>query len=730
MNIVNRQKTQHGLQALAWMLQSFAWLVVAASVCLAPCRSQDVSPEAQRTAEDHFETHVRPVLAKHCIECHGGENYEAGLRLDNHDAVMKGGDSGPLLVAGNPDESRLIRVIRYDGLTQMPPDGKMSDDEIALLENWIRDGAIWPEDRQDTSPATSTASPAPRTAAEWSQIHWAFQPVVEPQLPEVNDQAWLKSPLDAFVLHKLEAKGLSPSEVATRRELLRRLSFDLIGLPPTQQEISDFENDPSPDAWDRQIERLLGSPQYGERWARHWLDIARYADTKGYVGVGEGDIERREYPFAFAYRDWVVTALNDDLPYDQFIRLQIAADKMEVADPKSLAALGFFRVGRVFLGNRNDQIDDKIDVMSRGLLGLTVACARCHDHKFDPIPTADYYSLFGVFSSTQEPDDAENKRMLLADADNPHNSRIFKRGNPGTQGDEVPRRFLEVLSQPDRQPFTEGSGRLELAQSIASSQNPLTARVMVNRVWAHHFGSPLVSTPSDFGVRTPEPVHHQLLDHLAHQFMQSGWSLKELHRVICRSNTYQQSSRQRESCFLVDSENSLYWRYSRRRLDLEQFRDSMLVVSGDLSIEMGGPPVELTTAPYSSRRTVYGRIDRQNLPGMFRTFDFANPDSHSPGRFLTSVPQQGLFVFNHPFVIERAQQLEKDLSAIPAENETARIEQLFAKILARNPQPHEIDMARKYVASARENSAASDTLNAWAQLAQALIMTNEFMYID
>jgi hypothetical protein len=481
------------------------------------------------------------------------------------------------------------------------------------------------------------------------------------------------------------------------------------------------------------VDRLLASPRYGERWGRLWLDVARYADTKGYL---PGDATR-EYPFAYAYRDWVIQAFNDDLPYDQFVKQQIAADRLtdNSADP-SLAALGFFRVGRVFLGNKPDQIDDKIDVLARGLQGLTVTCARCHDHKFEPISTADYYALYGVFNSTDEAEDLVRHRMLLVDKAAAGDAHIFLRGNPGRQGDKVPRQFLPVLSQGPPQPFTDGSGRRELADKIAARENPLTARVWVNRVWGHHFDVPLVDTPSDFGMRTAAPAQRDLLDYLADRFMAEGWSLKKLHRWIVLSNTYQQASDYRPECAAADVENKLLWRIGRRRLDFEQFRDALLQASQALDVTTGGPSVEISQPPFSRRRTVYARIDRQNLPGLFRSFDFANPDGHSPQRFQTSVPQQGLFLLNDPFMVKCAAELASLLNLAEVAEEDARVQRLYRQALARDPSPDELQQALAFVRSQPDATAVpnpdpvSAEFGPWARLAQALLMSNEFSFID
>ncbi|HEV3021108.1 MAG TPA: DUF1549 and DUF1553 domain-containing protein, partial [Pirellulales bacterium] len=502
---------------------------------------------------------------------------------------------------------------------------------------------------------------------------------------------------------------------------LRRASFDLTGLPPTAAEVDAFEQDPAPDAFAKVLDRLLASPRYGERWGRHWLDVARYADTKGYVFT-----EERRYAYAYTYRAYVIKAFNDDLPYDQFILEQLAADRLaaegQSADPSRMAAMGFLTLGRRFLNNQHDIIDDRIDVTARGLLGLTVACARCHDHKFDPIPTKDYYSLYGVFASSSEPKEgpllaqpqqtpefvafdkelkareqavadfkeknkaelaAKNRKfrdeltalqkkvdawkaaspaappraMVLEDLPQPREPHVLLRGNPGNEGPKVPRQFLAVLAGDKRQPFKNGSGRLELAHAIASPDNPLTARVLVNRVWLHHFGNALVRTPSDFGVRSEPPTHPALLDWLAATFMDDGWSLKRLHRLILLSSAYQQASDERADCAALDPENRLLWRMNRRRLDFESMRDSYLAVSNGLDRALGGRPIDIWAPPFSPRRSVYAYLDRQDLPGVFRVFDFANPDVSNDQRPRTTVPQQALFAMNSPFVLDQVRRL-------------------------------------------------------------------------
>jgi Protein of unknown function (DUF1553)/Protein of unknown function (DUF1549) len=792
-------------------------------------------------------------------------------------------------------------------------------------------------------------------AADDAKNHWAFQPVCRPILPAVKDGAWPRTSVDRFVLAKLEEKGLTPSPPVDRRTLIRRATFDLLGLPPTPEEVAAFEAEPAPDAYARLIDRLLASPHYGERWGRYWLDVGRYADTKGYVFF-----EEAQFPWAWTYRDYVIRAFNDDLPYDRFLLEQLAADRLPPGkDKRSLTALGFLTLGGRFMNNAHDIIDDRIDVVSRGLLGLTVGCARCHDHKYDPIPTRDYYSLYGVFASCAEPtvpplfaDPPDTKEyaafakelqaretkltefvrakhdelvksarvrvaeylmvahaqrdqptteefMLIADgadlnptmivryqkylertrkgrhpawvvwhaladlpekdfaakasavcaglakldtvnplvgrlfadkppqtladaarqygellnnaeklwqealkeaasvkrqapaalsdpaqeelrqafhgADAPANvallpygdlsllpdrpsqgklqdlrkaveqwratgpgappramvledlpttyePRVFRRGNPNNLGDAVPRQFLEVLSGPARKPFTEGSGRLELARAIVSKGNPLTARVLVNRLWQHHFGRGLVTTPSDFGLRSDPPSHPELLDHLATTFVDGGWSIKSVHRRIMLSAAYQQRDDDRPECRRIDPENALLWRMVPRRLDFEATRDALLAVSSRLAHTIGGPSVNDFTSPAATRRTLYGHLDRLNVPGLYRTFDFPSPDATSPQRDSTTVSPQALFLMNHPFSIECARRLVRRPDVVAEKEIAAKVTRLYRVLYGRAPKAEELRLAEEYL------GAGGDV--AWDRYAQALLMANEFVFVD
>ncbi len=747
-------------------------------LCFAAGVARAASPDPQ--AVEFFEKRVRPVLVEKCQSCHGPKKQQGGLRLDSKAALLKGGDTGPVVQPGQPDKSLLIQAVRQAGDLKMPPKGKLDAEAVAALAGWVKMGAPWPE--------TATPAKGSSAVAEARKSHWSFRPVTKPALPAVKNAAWVSNPVDRFVLARLEAAGLTPAPPADRRTLLRRVSFDLIGLPPTPEEVAAFEADTAPEAYERLVDRLLASPRYGERWGRHWLDVARYADTKGYVFTDE-----RRFPYAYTYRDYVIRSFNEDLPYDQFVVQQLAADQLPLGnDPRPLAAMGYLTLGRRFLNNQQDIIDDRIDVTMRGLQGLTVACARCHDHKFDPIPQKDYYSLYGVFASSVEPRDlpllgtpdrtpelvafeaelakrkaavekfrqehqkelsqrnrkvrdelrglqkkvdqwqvvgrgAPPRAMVLNDATAPVEPHVLLRGNPRNVGPAVPRQFLEVVAGEKRHPFKKGSGRLELAQAIASKDNPLTARVLVNRVWAWHFGKGLVRTPSDFGTRGEPPTHPELLDWLAATFMEEGWSVKKLHKLILLSSTYRQASDGNEKAAQADPENRLLGRMNRQRLDFEAMRDGLLAAAGRLDVRSGGPAVDLTRAPFSTRRSVYGFIDRQNLPGLFRTFDFASPDASTAQRYTTTVPQQALFLMNSPFVVEQARHFvsRPDVAARPTD--AAKIDRLYRLAYGRAAAPDEVELGRRFLAEAAR---APAKLSPWEQYAQVLLLSNEFMFVD
>jgi hypothetical protein len=807
---------------------------------------------------EFFESKVRPVLARHCYKCHSAEStkIKGELLLDTRDGVLQGGKSGPAIIPGDPEKSLLIRAIRYeDPDLQMPPKGeKLGDQDIASLVSWVKMGAPDPRSGASLVQSKTKAKTTKPSAAD----HWAFRPVSRPPVPNVAaaGTATARPPVDAFVLEKLAAQGLSLSPPADRRTLIRRVYFDLIGLPPTPEQVQAFVDDSSTNAFEKVVDQLLASPQYGERWGRHWLDVARYSDSKGEV---KRQRDTPVYPFAWTYRDYVIQSFNEDKPFDRFVLEQIAADRLPATrNNGALAALGFLTLGERFQNNENDIINDRIDVVTKGFLGLTVSCARCHDHMFDPIPTEDYYSLHGIFASSYEPRvrpmlgpdptrdpqyaDYYEKRMaldreleelvpkvrgsgdmkkrqellreriqvlnrtdaldlthpgappranVLVDSATPRNSRVFLRGEADNKGPIAPRQFLACLSVSPRRAFTNGSGRLELAQAIASKNNPLTARVMVNRIWQHHFGEGLVATPDDFGSMGAPPTHPELLDYLASEFMNHGWSIKKMHKTILLSQVYQQGSENNARSARVDPFNRLLWRQNIRRLEFEPTRDFLLAVGGKLETNMFGPPVPLASTSngrgrrlvaaltptrdprdvgYTARRTVYGYIDRADLPEVFNHFDFANPDLSSGRRHETTVPQQALYLMNSPLVIEQARHVVSRPDVQSCATDEARVHRLYAILYQRVPRPEEVQLALQFVREAgtpedaaplvaaataaqvrpgrgrlreqmqnrREAMMAArkagvrdlTPLSAWAEYAHALLMANEAVFVN
>lgn len=951
-----------------------------------------------------FESRIRPIFVSHCYKCHSVEQGKSkgGLLLDSREGWMKGGDGGPVVTPGQPENSRLIKAIGYgDPDLQMPPKGeKLSATQVADLTTWVKMGA--PDPRVGGTVKLTGLNDKARS-------HWAYQPVKKPEVPTVKTKGWVNTPIDAFILAKLESEQMTPARVTTRATLIRRAYFDLIGLPPSPLEVRAFVYDSSPNAFEKVVDKLLASPQYGERWGRFWLDSARYSDTSGAEAVRKEDYR---FAHAWTYRDYVIKAFNDDKPYDQFLREQIAADLLpdHEKNPESLAAMGFITVGKRF-PNGNDTIDERIDTLTKAMLGLTVACARCHDHKFDPIPTADYYSLHGIFSSTVEPvekpmigapptgseyeeykaklAELENKNreiyyklieeksadfrkkagayllasvygrrnhpgdgalrnklvsenkldrdvftglranraaefavyapltwfadvpeakftdrvsevlrriaygpsirplnklviaafkdvqpesiksisdvtdiyqrmfagiedkthafveanrtaksttvegydadtmqlitilapvepapaittehlrellsklpaannraygefvfaalnelelthpgappraMVVRDSLNPKDSPIFIRGEARNHGPIAPRQFMEILAGPERKTFKDGSGRLELAQAIADRNNPLTARVLVNRVWMHHFGEGFVRTPDDLGVQSEPPSHPELLDYLTNRFMDEGWSIKKLHRLIMLSKVYQQSSDSDLRFAKKDPENRLLWRANIRRLDFEAIRDSLLMFTGRLDLAVGGKPMNLTDEPYSDRRSVYGYIDRGKMPELMSQFDFADPNRANSHRTTTIVPQQALFFMNSPMSADVARKVTSRPEFLNARTDYARVNAIYEVIFQREPRAAEVQLAAAFYNAHPEKERAAalndpegapqqpgrtivektmkgpgtakraihnegqavsrEPLNIWQQYVQALLCANEIAYVN
>jgi hypothetical protein len=862
-------------------------------------------------ASDFFETRVRPVLAKNCFACHGA-SHMGGLQLDSREHVAKGGQDGSIVIPGDPDKSVLIQAVRRTHARfKMPPSGPLADQEIADLATWIKDGAVWPE----------TQAPAPQKS------FWSFQPVRKPEVPAVRDAAWPKNDIDRFILAKLEQTDLHPVQPADKRALIRRATFDLLGLPPTPEEVDQFVADRTPDAFAKVVDRLLASPHYGERWGRHWLDLARYAD--GQLGASKDT----PFPNAYRYRDWVIHAFNSDLPYDRFVKAQIAGDLMKTDRREEvLPGLGFYALGP---GD-----DDSVDATGQVFLGLTTGCARCHDHKYDPIPTKDFYSLLGIFRSSehfeyplapeaevaaykrmkQEMDDqkiaiddfvdkhnielsemlaAKTSRYLMAawdvmtgagldsatvsseqnldlitldrwiaylrntnrdhaflkawdeaiathatrdqaqkradefqtlvlsvfadrhamedrnyvklggaagvrdektrqytnleslpiekyylwrdlasepykkdffdfkggvyyygvkelprmlgqewrehlaamqarmahlkhdlplqypflhtlrDGKKPADIQVRIRGDESNLGEVAPRRFLSALCNGEAAPFHEGSGRLELAEAIATPSNPLFARVMVNRLWQWHFGHGLVRSPSNFGAMGERPTHPELLDYLAATFVERGWSVKAMQREMMLSATYQLSTRQEPANVAQDPSNRLLWRFNlRQRLDAEELRDALLAVSGKLDLSVGGPAAPLTDE--NRRRTVYAEIGRTKLNPVLALFDFPNPNMTAEQRMATVGPMQRLYFMNNGFVSAQAKALA-DRLASAANDDQERIAAAYRLLFGRAPTDGEIAMGREFL---EKNG------RAWQQYAQVLLGSTEFSSVN
>ncbi|MEQ9409266.1 MAG: PSD1 and planctomycete cytochrome C domain-containing protein [Fuerstiella sp.] len=776
----------------------FTFILLLTTTCWGVSHAQAADPPSAGDIE-FFEKKIRPLLAEHCFSCHssGAKTIHGSLLLDSAAALSKGGDSGPAVVPHKPQESLLISALHYDGDYQMPPKGRLPDAEIALLTEWVERGAPFPAgDKPAERPDGSINFEAGRR-------FWSFQPVSVQPLPPVQHASWPLQRLDHFVLAAMEGQGLSPSTEADRATLLRRLSFDLTGLPPTPQEVQDFLNDDSPDAWQTQVDRLLKSPHFGERWARFWLDLARYTDKTASWLDSTGE--------AWLYRDWVVDAMNQDMPYDDFIRRQLATDMMQETGPEDIPALGFIGLSPNYWKELKlpaeiikvivaDEWEERVDAVSRTFLGLTVACARCHDHKFDPISTEDYYALAGVFASCrigERPTIAEELYQPVRKAKSevetlqkelaklkkqkplpqqkideltarisdiqsatpwydarvatavleeslyvkrageradqgtkldyqpgPQDLHLFIRGNPNRLGDVVPRRFLTVLSENTPKPFRNGSGRLELADAITREAASLTARVIVNRIWAIYFGRGIVTTPSNFGQQGARPTHPELLDDLAARLIEQNWSLKQLHREIVMSATYRQTSRIESANSNTDPENQWLSRMNRRRLEFEQWRDAMLAASGQLDLTIGGASVALDAAG-NHRRTLYATVHRREMSNVLLTHDFPAPTAHSEQRVHTTTALQGLYALNGPLLQAEADALVNRLQQA-ATDDTARIQLAYTLLYARAPTEQETALGLNFLG----DSEGEQRVQSWQQYAHALLASNEMMFVD
>jgi len=739
-------------------------------------RAESPQREADAEGTAFFESKIRPVLVQHCYKCHSEAEGErkGGLLLDRQSGWMDGGDSGQAVVPGDLDGSLLIQAVRYgDEDSAMPPKYQLDAPVVALLEQWVKMGAPGP--KKDMGQTAFSKLGDQEAIFEAAKTHWSFLPVRSVQPPQADDAEWNENPIDQFIFAKLKEQKLTPSPQASPAVLRRRLAYDLTGLPPQG---------------DQTMQQLLDSPHFGEHFARLWLDVARYADTANVTVPATKMVTY--YPYAFTYRDYVIDAFNKDKPYDQFIKEQLAADLLGFKDrAPEQAALGFIAV-TPFLTNPHDFADDAIDTTMRGLMGLTVSCARCHDHKFEPVPTADYYSLHGVFSSIEKPapqdiqeypvidgyeisdeakadyqtkqqavaekiaeakksgrlvgarqkfsdvikksdlaelitfhDGAPARAIVVKEKERPVDSKIFLRGEPDTRGDLVPRRFLKLLD-PKQEPFpAENSGRLALAEKIASKDNPLTARVFVNRVWGALMGGYLVDTPSDFGLQGAAPSHPELLDWLAADFMANGWSVKHLVQTIVSSRAYRQSSLIRPDMAELDPTNLWYHRANSKRLSIEEIRDSVLALSGQLDDRQKGHPKPLWGPEFTRRRTIYGVVDRVNNDPTLRAFDFPSPTATADRRTENVVAQQSLFALNSPFIIGQAAALVESLQLTDGMSAEARTNALFQRVYRRDA--HEVEHKRLQHFLALMEKRKTDP---WPLVAQSLLVSNELLYVD
>jgi len=762
----------------------------------------------------YFTREVQPILQKSCLGCHGVGAKLGNLDLRTREAALKGGVRGASLAPGNAAKSVLYHLVSGARAPLMPPGGKLPASDIQKLKRWIDGGAPW-------------AGPALENAQ--AQVWWSFRPPVKPAVPVLKHAEWVRNPVDAFVLQRLRRAGLSPSAPAPRRTLIRRAYLDLVGLPPTPEEIAAFETDRSPDAWEKVVDRLLASPHYGERWGRHWLDLARYAESAGF----EGDKDR---PLAYRYRDYVIDAFNRDKPYDEFVREQLAGDELRPGDREALVATGYLACGpqdqvQKDAKTRSDEVDDLVSTTSSVFLGLTVGCARCHDHKYDPVKQTDYYRLAAIFAPTERREvdvptpeerrvaDARNAelekelaplraqfnplrergvqaakaagqphlnddqiKLALSEADRKHFTELqaaiaaveakrpqlpkalvvtdtgrefppvhlLLRGDAAHKGEVVQPGFVVSLPEGKTEvgpaaatPQTTGR-RKALADWLTSRQNPLPARVWMNRVWRQHFGRGLVNTPSNFGVNGELPTHPELLDWLATTFQEGGWRLKPLHRLMLLSAAYQQSSTIREAAAKTDPENKLYWRMPVRRLEAEAVRDSLLAVAGTLDRQMGGPSVyppvdpslradtflgfnwpEAQDDPKTWRRSVYIKVKRSLIYPQLEVFDCPEITSTVAQRNVTTTPTQALTLLNDPLILRQAalfaQRVEREAGADPAQ----QAERAYRLAFGRSPTASERTLAVQFLKN-RKSPPDSTPL---ADFCHAVVNLNEFVYV-
>lgn len=768
-----------------------------------------------------FEKNIRPVLIEKCYDCHSAKatKVKGGLMLDTRDATLKGGDNGPAVVPGKPEESLLIKAVRYtDKDTQMPPQkngGKLSDEVIANFEQWVRMGA--------PDPRTGNSKSVAELDMEKAKSFWSFHPPRKTSLPTVEDEAWPRSDIDRYVLSAMEAKKLHPVADTEPRALLRRLYFDLTGMPPPFDDAQAFLSEcaKGPEAQQKAfvavVDKLLSSPRYGERWGRHWLDVARYAESTGKES-------NNLYPTAWRYRDYVIESFNDDKPYDEFIREQVAGDLLGSSTSEEyndhLTATAFLAIGTKNIVEKNkltfelDMVDEQIDATSRAVLGLTISCARCHDHKYDPVTMRDYYALAGIFRSTNvyygtqgRKNKGTNASKLLpladesmsltqqpgivrsspkiADGGGKKNKKqgnkknkggnipeqtpqmimhevmavkdgrvmdcpIYIKGEPDDPGATVPRGVIPLLTKGSAvQMPSNSSGRYQLAHWLTSRDNPLTARVMVNRIWQNLFGQGIVRTADNFGATGERPTHPELLDYLACQFMENGWSVKKLIREIVLSRVYALSTKVDAADAQIDPGNRMLWRANARRLDAESIRDAMLTASGLMDINPPGGSMVASignsiAAPYSQRfvtaqfhyRSIYLPIVRDFVPSCLEVFDFAEPSLVVANRDSTNVPSQALYLMNNPFVIEQAKALAHRIATAPGLDHRGRITRAYELALCRPPTDAERARADLFLRDEVKDwiklsngklPAAAES--AYATFCQALFASAEFRFL-
>ena len=837
-------------------MQSSLTLRIAAALVV--CLAWAVAARADDAAEKvkFYEQHVKPVLEGHCWKCHGAEvKVKGGLNLTSRALALKGGDIGPAIDEKEPGKSLLLRAISYtDEDLQMPPKGKLSAEHIATLTKWVEMGAPYPavaEKPLDQGAEAKGHRGPPAADSKEARAHWSFQAVNRPEVPDVRNKAWVRNPIDAFILAKLEEKGMTPAGEASRGALLRRAYYDLIGLPPTPEEVEAFIKDTSPDAYEKVIDRLLESPHYGEKWGRHWLDLVRYAETNSY----ERDNPK---PNAWRYRDYVIRSFNQDKPYDVFLKEQLAGDEMPDAqsNPDRMIATGFYRLGiwddepTDPLLAKYDGLDDIVTVVGQVMLGVTIDCARCHDHKIDPVPQKDYYKLIAFFQNinhfknggptdetpifaeratreayAQRAAEREQRKKMaqdavtemhrdfiqllsgeaeyagatIAQADSlirQHGKRVFGeeryaryqqlrrqlremerpdrnvelalcvteagptppetyvwvRGNAGVKGAKVEPGFLEVLGTPAAvvaTPLEKSTGRRTvLANWIASKENPLTARVMVNRIWQYHFGRGIVRTSTDLGFQGERPTHPELLDWLAAEFTSRGWRMKEMHRLMMTSSAYRMSSNGDRTALAADPQNNLMWRFDLRRLTAEEIRDSILQVNGTLNLTMHGPSVyppipkevmagqsvpgkgwETSGGADARRRSVYVHVKRSLRLPVIEAFDGPETDKPCPVRFVTVQPTQALGMLNSEFMNEEAQRLADRLRREVGDDPRRQVERALRLVTGRTPGEKEVARGMELIERlASEDGATPD--RALRYFCLVALNLNEFVYVD